>query len=227
MQGANSTLTLRSRSARLLLVVLGGGLLVCGVLACSAGLPSKPGALATSARDKPVEGGHEARLQALEAGMKQLAMQIESLQAASTHARSAGHMADIRPAGLTPIRPGIVLAAHPIDRAPTPPAAAHVPAPGVVPEVAPEKTPAPPQHRPGQGDWVINLASYSSESFAKNKQVEFIDKGVAVEQVQAQVKGKTVYRLRVPGFESLSAAGAEADAIRARLGLDDTWIARR
>jgi hypothetical protein len=79
---------------------------------------------------------------------------------------------------------------------------------------------------PGQGDWVINLASYTSPAFVRKKQAEFVRAGVTVEQAQAVVKGRTVYRLRVPGFETFEAASARAAGIRAQPGLRDTWITR-
>ncbi len=74
---------------------------------------------------------------------------------------------------------------------------------------------------------MVNLASYTNASFAARKLSEFEAEGVSVEQVQASVKGKTIYRLRVPGFESFRAASAQAGAIQAKLDLDSTWIARR
>ena len=46
-------------------------------------------------------------------------------------------------------------------------------------------------------------------------------------QVAATVKGKTIYRLCVPGFASFRAASTEAGNIRNKLGLQDTWVARR
>jgi cell division protein FtsN len=100
--------------------------------------------------------------------------------------------------------------------------------PDTLPVVAPAPqhtavAPAPPQR---QGDWVINLASYKNQSYAARKQAEFANKGVMVEQVRAEVAGKTIYRLCVPGFVSSRAASTEAMAIRTRLGLSDTWIAR-
>ena len=74
---------------------------------------------------------------------------------------------------------------------------------------------------------MINLASYNSRHYAAGKQAEFVAAGVPAEQVEAHVHGATVYRLRVSGFASYRTASAEAEDIRARLGLQHTWIARR
>lgn len=230
MRAAKRTPTLWTGAGRAVLVILGGGLLACGIIACTAGFPPRPGSATTSAADKQVEATYAERLQALEAGMQLLTQRLNALQAAAGNSRSNGRIADARPAELRPIKPAIVLAANPVRRAPPPPAApmrAPVQAPEVVPHVLPAEKPVTPQHRPGQGDWVINLASYNNRSFATRKLAEFIDEGVTVEQVQAQVSGKTIYRLRVPGFDSFRAANTEAAAIRAKLGLGDTWIARR
>ncbi|MDH3900364.1 MAG: SPOR domain-containing protein [Gammaproteobacteria bacterium] len=161
---------------------------------------------------------------------------------------------DQLPAEATPIKPGIVLAAKterkapslpppaaapvPVRKAPLPsPAAAPVPvrkaplpSPAAAPvparEIVAPDTPAVPQRRSREDGWVINLASYNSESFAARKRAEFVEEGVAAEQVQARVNGNTVYRLRVSGFESFRDASAEAETIEALLGLEGTWIAR-
>ena len=166
-----------------------------------------------------------ARLAALEAGMQQLAQRVDTLQVYLDEARPGIRSAavDELPPEQQPLRPGIVLAGHTPASSPvpvvTPPVPARQPA-----EPAPAAPVAPPRR---DGDWVINLASYTNPRYAARKQAEFAGEGVAVEQVEATVNGKTIYRLCVSGFSSSRAARQEAGNIRMKLGLQDTWIARR
>jgi|GEM_PF-3302392 len=83
-----------------------------------------------------------------------------------------------------------------------------------------------PPHQTGTGDWVINLASYASESIAAQKLADFGRKGVTAEQSEASVNGKTIYRVRITGFETRTAATVRAESIRQQLGLKETWITR-
>lgn len=202
-------------------------LLASCLAACSASMQKKPGATAQGHAD----GSVEARLQALESGMQHLARRVDTLQSTNGSIRSAA-LGDRLPPEYRPVKPTVVLASHPVQKAPLLPAQPeHVPAaaPAVVPDAAPPEVPVKPQPRKRQreGDWVINLASYKSSSYATRKQAEFAGKGVEVERVQAEVKGKTIYRLCVTGFDSSRAARTEAADIQTRLGLASTWIARR
>lgn len=202
-------------------------LLASCLVACSAGMQKKPGTTAQGRAGESVE----ARLQALEASMTNLARRVDTLQSTAGSTRSAA-LGDALPPEYQPVKPTVVLASHGVQKAPSQPAQPlHVPAPApaVMPKAAPPEAPVKPQQRKRQreGDWVINLASYKSYSYAARKQAEFADKGVDVEQVQAEVKGKTIYRLCVTGFDSSRAAKTEAAGIQARLGLGSTWIARR
>jgi DedD protein len=79
----------------------------------------------------------------------------------------------------------------------------------------------------GTGDWVINLASYASEAIAARKLADFERKGVTAEQVAATVSGKTIYRVRIAGFDTRKAATARAEAIRQQLGLAETWVTKQ
>jgi cell division septation protein DedD len=81
-------------------------------------------------------------------------------------------------------------------------------------------------HQSGTGGWAINLASYASEGIASRKLADFNRKGVSAEQVAATVKGKTIYRVRVAGFDSRKAALAQAESIRQRLGLKEIWVTK-
>jgi hypothetical protein len=84
-----------------------------------------------------------------------------------------------------------------------------------------------PPRQSGTGDWVINLASYASESIAARKLADFESKGVAAEQSVANVNGKTIYRVRITGFDTRKAATGQAKSIRQQLGLKETWITRQ
>ena len=84
-----------------------------------------------------------------------------------------------------------------------------------------------PLRQTGTGDWVINLASYASESIAAQKLADFGRKGVTAEQSVASVNGKTIYRVRIAGFDTRKAATVRAKSIRQQLGLKETWITRQ
>ena len=190
-------------------------LLAACLAGCSTGLQKKPGATAQGRAGDSVE----ARLQALEAGMQHLAQRVDTLQSTTGSTRSAA-LGDTLPPEYQPVKPTVVLASHGVQQAPLLPARpVHVPAaaPAMMPEAAPPAAPPvkpQPRKRQREGDWVINLASYKSHSYAARKQAEFADKGVDVEQVQAEVKGKTMYRLCVTGFDSSRAAKTEAAGIQ-------------
>jgi hypothetical protein len=77
------------------------------------------------------------------------------------------------------------------------------------------------------GDWVVNLASYSYESMARKKLAVFQAKGVNGEIEHTTVNGKSLYRIRVTGFESSRAARDSIPELQKTLGLKGVWIARR
>ena len=78
-----------------------------------------------------------------------------------------------------------------------------------------------------QGDWVINLASYTWKSTANKKLALFKDKGVDAEVFRVMINDKPMYRVRVTGFESSRAARAEVASIEQTLDLEGAWVARR
>ncbi len=94
-------------------------------------------------------------------------------------------------------------------------------------ETAREIRQGSPPRQTGTGDWVINLASYASESIAARKLADFGRKGVAAEQSVASINGKTIYRVRITGFDTRKAARDRAESIRQQLGLKETWITRQ
>jgi SPOR domain len=165
----------------------------------------------------------EQRLQALEAGLQRLAQRVDHLQGSAGDGNATSSVA-LSPPEYQPVRPEVVLAERPVTPAHVPTA----PARAVAPVQMQMPVPQPPAHQPQrQGDWVINLASYTNRNFASGKLAEFIRTGVEAEQVEATVGGNTIYRLRVPGFDSFNAASAAAGTIREKLGLEETWVTRR
>jgi hypothetical protein len=94
-------------------------------------------------------------------------------------------------------------------------------------ETAREVRQESPPHQTGTGDWVINLASYASESIAARKLADFESKGVTAEQSVASVNGKTIYRVRITGFDTRTAATVQAKSVRQQLGLKETWVTRQ
>jgi hypothetical protein len=84
-----------------------------------------------------------------------------------------------------------------------------------------------PTRQTGSGDWVINIASYASESIAARKLADFGRKGVNAEQSVASVNGKTIYRVRITGFDTRQAASVRAKSIQQQLGLKETWVTRQ
>jgi cell division protein FtsN len=84
-----------------------------------------------------------------------------------------------------------------------------------------------PPRQTATGDWAINLASYANESIAARKLADFESKGVNAEQSVASVNGRTIYRVRITGFETRTAATVRAKTVRQQLGLKETWITRQ
>lgn len=80
---------------------------------------------------------------------------------------------------------------------------------------------------PRQGDWVINIASYVGKKTAARKLAWFQEQGIAAEQVEATVNGRTIYRVQVAGFDSLAVARGKAQVIGDQLGIENLWVRRR
>jgi hypothetical protein len=94
-----------------------------------------------------------------------------------------------------------------------------------------KEVPAEPQvaasQPPRQGDWVVNIASYTGKKTAARKLAYFQKQGIAAEQVVATVNGKTIYRVQVAGFDSLAVARGNARVIGDQLGIENLWVKRR
>jgi len=78
-----------------------------------------------------------------------------------------------------------------------------------------------------QGNWAINIASYTNARIARRELAKMQRQGVDVELVTAEVNGKTIYRARVFGFASRRAATAASTGIQSKLGLEEIWITKR
>jgi predicted component of type VI protein secretion system len=149
-------------------------------------------------------------------------------------ARAAGSQAstatarDIPPTGKS--TPGLTKAPEAGGMKTPPTVIAHAEAPQTPArpvETAREIRQESPPHQTGTGNWVINIASYASESIAARKQADFESKGVTAEQSVASVNGKTIYRVRITGFDTRKAATVRAKSVRQQLGLKETWITRQ
>jgi cell division septation protein DedD len=75
-----------------------------------------------------------------------------------------------------------------------------------------------------QHKWAINLASYVSRKTASRNMESFREKGIAAEMVPANVRGRTIYRVRLVGFDTMEDARAMAPMVKRKLGLKETWI---
>jgi len=130
------------------------------------------------------------------------------------------------PLASRPIEPVVI--AQPMEELPatgqTRVSAAVTPA---VPE-APATAPVPARHRPAgnTGNWAINLGSYSSRNTADRMLEKFHRQDIAAELVTAVVNNRTMYRVRIPGFQTRQTAVAHAESLQQRLGLADVWIKR-
>jgi cell division septation protein DedD len=75
--------------------------------------------------------------------------------------------------------------------------------------------------------WVINLVSLQQKSDAEFFVEKAKTKGVPAEINQASVRGKTYWRVQVPGFSSADEAKTQASEVQNKLGLKNVWIVQR
>lgn len=81
--------------------------------------------------------------------------------------------------------------------------------------------------RPKSGRWSVVLGSYSSKKIANRMLVNFRDMGIPAELQTVTVKGKTMHRVRVPGYHTKVAALTGADDLNKQQGIDGAWITKR
>lgn len=75
--------------------------------------------------------------------------------------------------------------------------------------------------------WAINLVSVPHKAGAERFMEMASAKGVEADLYQVTVNGKTYWRVHVPGFSSVAEARQEAGLIKKKLGLEETWVAKR
>ena len=80
---------------------------------------------------------------------------------------------------------------------------------------------------PREREWNVYLSSHVSESRAKKMLDSYRNKIPDVAIQTARVKGKTVYRITVPGFASKQEAVSYLAEIRGKLGLKGSWVGRQ
>lgn len=87
--------------------------------------------------------------------------------------------------------------------------------------------PKPVMQPGGDGDWTVNLASFSREEQAGKLLGTLKRAGIQAEQQTTSLNGNTRYRLRVTGFSSRDEAKRYADKLDKGLGLGDPWVSHR
>ena len=88
-------------------------------------------------------------------------------------------------------------------------------------EIQPEETVIDDSH------WAITLVSVPYKAGAQRFMEMASAKGVEADLYQVTVNGKTYWRVHVSGFRSVDEARHEAGLIRKKLGLQETWVAKR
>jgi len=94
------------------------------------------------------------------------------------------------------------------------------------PPKAASAKPAPKPATPSGKSWSVNLITMGNQVAANRLQEKYRKSGVEAEVQPVTVDGKTLYRLRVPGFDSADSAKKFAADAKSRLGLKDLWVTR-
>mgnify|MGYP001138511891 CR=1 FL=1 len=76
------------------------------------------------------------------------------------------------------------------------------------------------------GDWVVNLASFTEQSNARQALARVRQIGIEAEMAPTRLDGRLWYRVRVQGFGNAEAARAYARVEAARAGFDQAWVGR-
>ena len=77
------------------------------------------------------------------------------------------------------------------------------------------------------GPWEINIASLLHKTDAERFVGKAKSSGVDAGFYQVTVKGKTYWRVHVPGFHTAAEAKSNASVIKERLGLKEVWVVKR
>ena len=98
--------------------------------------------------------------------------------------------------------------------------------PAIQPSTPLESTTKAPAKPKAEG-YVINLTSVSSAESANQEIARLKQLGVSAEAVRTEARGKTWYRIRVPGFSTLQDAEAQSAVLGEKLGIKDIWVGKR
>jgi len=74
------------------------------------------------------------------------------------------------------------------------------------------------------GGWVVSLISVDTMAAAKKSQADLQAKGISTEISPGNVKGKTWYRVRVPGFANKEEALAQQTYLANKFHINNTWV---
>ena len=78
-----------------------------------------------------------------------------------------------------------------------------------------------------KGPWVINLLSDPNKAVVGRFAASARDRGVPVEQNQAEVKGRMFWRVQLTGFATAKEAQTHAEEVKEKLRLNEVWIFRQ
>lgn len=79
----------------------------------------------------------------------------------------------------------------------------------------------------GTGKWVVNLASLADQESAREELARIRGLGLDAEIAAAPADGRTWYRIRVSGFETLASAKRYARSEAAGAGFGEAWVGRQ
>ena len=173
---------------------------------------------------------YEARLLALEAIVLRGYPQAPAAGHPATRTSAASTAAAQQLASL-PIEPDVILQppvepfAAPVMQASAGLSSMASPAEEKSPDSTPVETSPPPATR--SGGWVINLGSYSNKQIADRMLAGFRRQDIDAEQVRAVVNDRTLYRVRIAGFDTRQAAIRHAQSLQESVDITDVWITRK
>lgn len=75
--------------------------------------------------------------------------------------------------------------------------------------------------------WVINLLTVASSKTAQEELARLRNLGIRADKQAIQKDGRTLYRLRVTGFDSYEGAKAYIDTVEKQTGFSSAWVARQ
>lgn len=77
-----------------------------------------------------------------------------------------------------------------------------------------------------QDKWLINIASFSQQTSAQQMQSKLVALGQSATTESVNLKGKTLYRVRITGLPDRKAAEEEALRLQKELQLSGFWVAK-